>query len=238
MKKLLTPIRITEIGDVSNRLVELYKGSEPLQNDEFLKGVFAQLKEQGKAITEAVKKDKAVSHLEEADTKRDEAIRILSKLLKGYENIPLEDLKTHGEKLSAVFKKYGVKITEENYSSQSNLIDSLLLDFSEAEIQPSIEALSGVRQAIEGVRTSQEHFAKVRSQYEKEISQIKATATASSLRKPILELINKKLIPYLVAMELTQPERYLAFINQCIEIIGGMNETIKARSKSKTKAKS
>lgn len=233
MKNLHFNIRVTEIGDVANRLARLYKETSMLQEDTFLKTTFADLEAKGTAITEAIKKDQAVSQLEDADAQRDEAIRVLDKLLKGYESIPVATLKVHGEKLYTIFKKYGVKITTENYSSQSNLIDSLLKDFSATELQASITALSGVTEAIAKIRTEQENFATLRSQYEKATSESQAKANASSLRKPLLEVINKKVVPYLVAMSIADAEKYGAFANEVAKIISDMNEVVKARSKKK-----
>lgn len=233
MKPLNYQSRITEVGDVANRLVVLYNATDALQDDAFLKTTFQELETQGEAITQAVKRDKAVSQLEEADAQRDEAIRVLGKLLKAYEVIPVEGLKPHGEKLSAIFQKYGVKITTENYSSQSNLVDSLLKDLSADGVQASITALSGVGEAIAGIRTAQEHFGQVRRAYETAFAKQQSKATASSLRKPLLELINKKLIPYLVAMQLSDTEKYQKFVHEVEKIINDMNEVVKARGKKK-----
>lgn len=233
MKPLNYQSRITEVGDVANRLVDLYQATATLQDDAFLKATFTELETQGTAITEAVKRDKAVSQLEEADAQRDETIRVLGKLLKAYEVIPVESLKPHGERLSEIFQKYGVKITTENYSSQSNLVDSLLMDFSADEVQASITALSGVSEAIAGIRTAQENFGQVRRAYETAFAKQQSKSTASSLRKPLLELINKKLIPYLVAMHLSDTEKYQKFIHEVEKIIADMNEVVKARRKKK-----
>lgn len=82
MKPLNYQSRITEVGDVANRLAVLYKGTATLQDDAFLKNLLSEIQTQGDAITEAIKKDKAVSKLEDADAERDEAIRVLDKMLK------------------------------------------------------------------------------------------------------------------------------------------------------------
>ncbi|MFK8269150.1 DUF6261 family protein [Capnocytophaga cynodegmi] len=233
MKNLNFNVRITEAGDVAHRLVVLYKEATDLQNDEFLKTTFTELENQADAITEAVKRDKAVSKLKEADNKRDEAIRILDKLLKAYEVFPIENIKVHGVKVFSVFKKYGVKMIEENYSSKSNLTNSLLKDLSATEFQASISELLGVSEAIEEIRTTQEKFAKVRSQYEKEFAENLTKTAASKLRKPLLGVINKNLIPYLVAMTLANGEKYTTFTNKFSKIINDMNEVVKSRAKKK-----
>ena len=237
MNKLNTSVKVTELGDTALRLVKAFNAVVAVQNDAFLTKTFAEIEKQATVMTSAVKSDQALSKLEEADAKRDQAIRVLDKLLKGYENIPLENLKTHAKKLAEIFKKYGVKITGENYASQSTLINSLLGDFSATELKPSIEALAGVKEALAEIQTKQDAFAALRSDYEKAQVSQKEKSSATSLRKPLLELINKKVVPYLVAMSIAQPELFKNLTAEASEIITSTNEAIKARSKKEKKEK-
>lgn len=237
MNKLNTSVKVTELGDTALRLVKAFKAVVAVQNDAFLTKTFAEIEKQATVMTSAVKSDQALSKLEEADAQRDQAIRVLDKLLKGYENIPLENLKTHAKKLAEIFKKYGVKITGENYASQSTLINSLLGDFSATELKPSIEALAGVKEALAEIQTKQNAFAALRSDYEKAQVSQKEKSSATSLRKPLLELINKKVVPYLVAMSVAQPELFKNLTAEASEIVTSTNEAIKARSKKEKKEK-
>ena len=237
MNKLNTSVKVTELGDTALRLVKAFNAVVAVQNDAFLTKTFAEIEKQATVMTSAVKSDQALSKLEEADAKRDQAIRVLDKLLKGYENIPLENLKTHAKKLAEIFKKYGVKITGENYASQSTLINSLLGDFSATELKPSIEALAGVKEVLVEIQTKQDAFAALRSDYEKAQVSQKEKSSATSLRKPLLELINKKVVPYLVAMSIAQPELFKNLTAEASEIITSTNEAIKARSKKEKKEK-
>ena len=237
MNKLNTSVKVTELGDTALRLVKAFKVVVAVQNDAFLTKTFAEIEKQATVMTSAVKSDQVLSKLEEADAQRDQAIRVLDKLLKGYENIPLENLKTHAKKLAEIFKKYGVKITGENYASQSTLINSLLGDFSATELKPSIEALAGVKEALAEIQTKQNAFAALRSDYEKAQVSQKEKSSATSLRKPLLELINKKVVLYLVAMSVAQPELFKNLTAEASEIITSTNEAIKARSKKEKKEK-
>lgn len=235
MKPLNYQSRITELGDTALRLVELFKNTASLHFDAFLSKNFTEIEQLALALTAAVKRDQALSQLEEADVHRDNAIRVLDKLLKGYEYIPLAELREHAQKLLQVFRKYGVKITEENYTSQSNLIMSMLEDFSASSLKVSIEALQGVKEAIAQIKTTQDAFANVRKEYEGALANQKEKASASSIRKPLLELINKKMIPYLVAMEIAQPELFKEFVAKASEIINSTNDAVKARAKKEKK---
>ena len=231
MKKLLSQIRITEVGDTSHRLVSLYKSTATLKDEAFLKPLFVEMEEKANALTEAVRSEAVISQLENADAKRDGAIRVLDRLLKGYKTIPLDTLKAYGVQLSAVFKKYGVKMTVENYSSQSNLVDSLLKDLSASDLVEAVAGLPGVAEAIANIRTAQEEFTKIRANYDKELAQKGSKETATSLRKPLLELINNKLLTYLAAMKIANPTKYKVFSEDVAVIITSVNEAIKARGK-------
>lgn len=235
MKKLLTTARITEVGDTAHRLVSLYKSTATLKDEAFLKPLFVEMEEKANALTEAVKRDAVISQLENADAKRDGAIRVLDRLLKGYKTIPLDTLKAYGVQLSAVFKKYGMKMTVENYSSQSNLVDSLLQDLSDSDKAAAIAALPGIAEAIDNIKTAQEEFVKIRANYDKGLAQKGSKETATSLRKPLLELINNKLLTYLAAMKIANPTKYKVFSEDVAVIITSVNETIKARKKNKEK---
>lgn len=235
MKKLLTTARITEAGDTAHRLVSLYKSTPALKDEAFLKPLFVEMEEKTNALTEAVKRDAVISQLENADAKRDGAIRVLDRLLKGYKTIPLDTLKAYGVQLSAVFKKYGMKMTVENYSSQSNLIDSLLQDLSDSDKAAAIAALPGIAEAIDNIKTAQEEFVKIRANYDKGLAQKGSKETATSLRKPLLELINNKLLTYLSAMKIANPTKYKVFSEDVAVIITSVNEAIKARKKNKEK---
>ena len=235
MKKLLSQIRITEVGDTAHRLVSLYKSTPALKDEAFLKPLFVEMEEKGNALTIAVRSEAVISQLENADAKRDGAIRVLDRLLKGYKTIPLDTLKAYGVQLSAVFKKYGMKMTVENYSSQSNLIDSLLQDLSDSNKAAAIAALPGIAEAIDNIKTAQEEFVKIRANYDKGLAQKGSKETATSLRKPLLELINNKLLTYLAAMKIANPTKYKVFSEDVAVIITSVNEAIKARKKNKEK---
>ena len=122
-------------------------------------------------------------------------------------------------------------MTVENYSSQSNLIDSLLQDLSDSNKVVVIAALPGIAEAIDNIKTAQEEFVKIRANYDKGLAQKGSKETATSLRKPLLELINNKLLTYLAAMKIANPTKYKVFSEDVAVIITSVNEAIKARGK-------
>lgn len=234
LSKLNAQARISEVGDIARRLVALYDKKTTLHEDEFLKKCFEELEKHSDDLTEALGKDTTLSDLEKFDKERDEAVRVLGKLLIGYEKIPVTSLQNSGKKLASIFKRYGFKITKVNYSEKSQRIASLLSDLAAPELQSDIPAFTGLREAIQNVRVSQSSFANLRADYEHSISQQKAKSSASALRKPLLELLNKKIVSYLNTMEMVASEQYGSFVSEAQQIINSVNLLVKQRTNRNT----
>lgn len=232
-----TSARITEVGDVAERLAVLFKKQEKLHEDKFLVATMDEIATLGEKITLATRRDSVLSKLEELDLIRDNALRILGKLASAYEVIPVDNIRVHGEKLAAIFGKYGVKTTQASYSEESNLIGSLLKDLSAKSMEASIAKMPGVQQAIDMIGDAQAKFAEVRADYEHTQNVQAASANATSLRKPLVALINGKLLTYLDAMCVASAELYKPFADDCSKIIASINAAIKNRSKKEAKPK-
>lgn len=234
MKKLSFQARITEVDDVSNRILVLYKKEASMKKDTFLKEVFDELESISLQITEAIKRDVVLSNLEEVNKKRDNSVRILHKVLVGYLSMPIPEIKEKAEKVNSVFSKYGVKITRESYASKSSLIEALLSDLSVSELQETINELIGVKECIEQIRNEQISFTNYRLDYEKASAQQKKLQPASALRKSLLDIINGKLVTYLTAMKLSNTSEYGNFASMVSQTIDDTNTSIKKRTSTKT----
>ncbi len=229
MKKLSTKIRISELADVSARLVALFKGEKSLAEDVFLKPLFAQIEEKSVALSVAIKKESVISKLDELDGLRDDTIRDLRSALAGYASLRTAEIKESAEQLLAIFDRYGLKIVKENFSEESGHIESMLRDFSEAPAKALVEKLGGIKEILQELQERQSAFNTERVAYEKTLSVQGATASASVLKKPLLELLNAKLLSFLTAMK--EQENYRGFAAGVARFIDEMNETIARRGK-------
>ena len=99
MKKLITTVRVTEISDISVRLIKVYKEERLLQKEAFLKSLFEELEILSQQIIEAIKRDNLPSKQKEADQRRNELIRSFNTALIGYRSLPVTTLKESAEKL-------------------------------------------------------------------------------------------------------------------------------------------
>lgn len=230
MNKLKTAVRVTEIDGFSDTLVRVFKDDAAAQKDAFLKATMAELEALSAKITTAILQDKALSTLDEADSKRDDALRALGTGLAGYAALPIAAKKEAALPLKAVYDKYAkAGITRANYTSESSMIESLLEDLAASALAANIAALDGVSEAIAEVRATQDAFTKANDEYVAAKSD--KNASASSFKKPILSLVNEKIVPYLDAMTIAQNAECAAFARATEEEIKRINSVIVARGK-------
>lgn len=237
MPKINYNIRNTEIDALADSIVLQYgsffasgvSGSS-LGADEFLASLVAELERLSALMRGAIHKDAVRSRLGEADAVRDGAIRRLGAALSGYAALPIEEKAAAARALRAVFDKYAkANITSEGYGSESSLVESMLEDFSAPALSAQIGELEGVAGLIALVRAAQDSFAE--AEYAFVQAKAKQSACASSFKKPIVALINEKLVPYLDVMVLSGKEGFSDFARTVNAEIKRANERIARRAK-------
>lgn len=236
MNRLKYAIRNVELDSLSDAIVRAYKADTAAQADEFLKTSLSELETLSAKITTALFQDKVISTLEEADKARDEAVKTLGTVLSAYAVFPIAEKKELASPLKAVFDKYAeAGITRESYAGESSLVESMLEDFSAPSFAKNISALEGVTESINAIRSAQDNFTKANDEYVK--NQAHKKACASSFNRPIVSLINGRLVPYLNAMLIAENENCISFAQKVEAEIKRANDIISRRNKkSKTEA--
>ena len=230
MKKLIHTARTTEVDDTSDRLILLFNNETALKDDTFLIPLFGEINTLSAQITESIRRDRTLSELDDADALRDDALRAVPGVLTGYIAMPLPLYSQPATRLYEVFRKYGLSIIGQNYAVESSLIESLLTDFSAADLQADIAALPGLTETIASLRTAQTNFTVKRVAYESAIAAEGSAAVASELKKSLITLINNRLVPYLSTMKMVDPTRYGHFADTAAQIIADTNGAILVRS--------
>ena len=224
-------IRTTELDALSDAMEREYKaacagGSTAVAKDAVLKGLFKQLIDLSARNTTAIKQDAVVSTLDEADSARDSVTRDLFTLTNGYTASPFAEVKAAANDVCATLDKYGRGMTGKGYAEQTALTESLLEDLGKAT--EKIAALSGVAELVAQLREAQDGFAAAHDAY------IKAKAgkgeSATSLKKPIVSLINDSIVPYLNIV--AAMEGYADFIAGVAGNIKRTNDTVTRRAAS------
>lgn len=233
MKKLDARARTTEVDDTSDRLLILFSKQSTLAEETFLKPLFGKIRTASDQITEAIKRDRTVSDLDDADSAVEEVFRALGAVINGYYAMPLEKYSTAAQVLHIIKSKYTSEILKLSYANQSANIESMLMDLSAPELKASIDALPGVSETIAKLRAAQTDFTAKRIAYEKAVTANTATPSASRLKKPLLHLINAQLVPYLSTMQMVNADTYKSFADAVAQTIESTNAAIRRRNKKK-----
>ena len=225
-------VRTTELDALSDAMEREYKvacagGETAVAKDGVLAGLFEQLIDLSARNTTAIKQDAVVSTLDDADSARDSVTRDLFTLTNGYTASPFAEVKAAANDVCATLDKYGRGMTSKGYAEQTALTESLLEDLGKAT--EKIAALSGVAELVASLREAQDGFAVAHDAY------VRAKAgkgeSATSLKKPIVSLINDSIVSYLNIV--AAMDGYADFVAAIAGNIKRTNDTVARRAAGK-----
>lgn len=228
--KLSNQSRITEVNTVSDNILTAYEKGKWDDNPHMIR-IFTELETESDHLTTAINRSKAESNLDKKDLVRDEKIKNLNYILIGATHHPEIAVKKAGENLNAIFSKYGLKMTQTSYATESSLIDSLLEDFTATTIQADIAAVSGCTAIIAELKTAQNDFKSAHFAWEEKKAQEGLIKCATDIKKDVLACINEKIVLYLNAMTQVDHDLYGELAQTVAQIINDNNEFVKKRSK-------
>ena len=224
-------VRTTELDALSDAMEREYRlacgdGQTAVGKDAVLKAQFAQLADLSARNTTASKQDAVVSTLDEADSARDVATRDLFTLAGGYTASPFAEVRAAAVGVCAVLDKYGRGMTGKNYADQTALTESLLEDLGAEKVVTQIKSLAGVAELVAQLCGAQDGFAAAHDGY------VRAKAgkgeSASSLKKPIVALINDNIVPYLNIV--AAMDGYADFVAAVAGNVKSTNDTVARRT--------
>lgn len=234
MNKVKASAKVKEIDWLSDTIVRIYKADENAQSDTVLKEMIDELESLSVKINVATQQKKAVSNLEKADSARSKALKDVGTVLSGYSVLRIEDKKAAAEHLKAIHKEYVRQgFFKSSYRAKTSVIDDLLAAFAEEDAVASIEKLEGVATIISEVKDSQDGFITANDEYVKALTLKEKSAT--SFKKPIIRLINTKLVPYLNAISLSNHPHLKNIVDSVDKEISRLNTVLLSRKSSAKK---
>lgn len=228
--KLSSQSRATEVNTASDNILTAYEKGTWDEVPHMLT-IFTELKTRNIGLTSAINRSRTKSNLDKMDLLRDEKVKNLNYVLIGSIHHPEMVVNTAGKRLYTRFSKYGLKITQTSYATESSLIDSLLEDLSESEVQPDIAAISGCSTIIAELQTAQNNFKASHFAWEEQKAIEGLTKCATEIKKDVIAIINKQIVLYLNAMYQVDQDLYGELAQTVAQIINDNNETVKKRSK-------
>ncbi len=194
--KVKSTVRIADLTGVSNRIVEFLKSKDLTAYPEF-EVIVPNLTELVNALTEAMDRDKIESELADLDVLRDEAVRKLNAIIKGFVNISIEEVQIPAKYIKSIFDKYGVKVVNYRYDAESGKITSLLKDLESTEAKAHIAELPYIDNAMTELKQAQANFETKKIEYDEAMELRKGTfQSASEIKPELLDAINNQLVDF------------------------------------------
>ncbi len=232
MPKINVNVRVAVADTLSDTLVRIYQDAVAenpdgaLAKDANLAAIMGELASLSADLTRAIKQERVSLSLDEADSARDKLLSRFFALLAGYGAIPNAQKQEAAEKLLAVSAKYK-GIASESFARESALLESMLEDFAADDLKAPIALLEGVSDLLASLREAQDRFNK-ESDNATDVHTGKGDS-ASAMKKPLLAVINEKVIPYVSALRAV--EAYKAFAAKCEFEVGKANGSVGRKKK-------
>jgi len=228
LNKLKPFCRNAEVDTVSGRIIIEFEKYD-FSSDLYLTGVFAALRPKSLELTTAVKRLKAESNLELKDEARDTKVRAIFYFVHGNLYHPDEAVQTAAQTVNRVLENFGINVVLENYAIESSHVESMLINFADAEIQTAIAALPGLNRLINDLRAAQTDFEQSYVLFGDIKAEEGTLANATRIKKEVLSIINDDIVVHLRAMAKVDAAKYGAFARGVAEIIDAMNVIVKQR---------
>jgi hypothetical protein len=228
IQKISHQSRTTEVDDAATLINGAYENAG-LGANSFLASVFATLVTLLGQLRDAINRMKAESILDEKDGVRDNILRSLYYMILGYFHNPDATIQSAAAELMTIFDNYGLSITEESYSTESSLVNSLLADFSAPGPLAAIPLLPGCAVQIAALQAAQDDFEATRIVYDQQRGGESTEANATTLKKDVVKVINEQLVIHLRSKILEDEATYGDFVRTVGQIIADNNEVVKRR---------
>ncbi|MCK3684977.1 DUF6261 family protein [Maribellus sp. YY47] len=232
IQPLIANSRTTEVDGVATQVIRGYD-TNPLNFDPNMEYIIGELKPASVLLSGAIRRMKEKSEAKAYDENRDDKIDALYYLLLGFSHHPDQAIRTAALYLLDIFNNYGLEMKVESLTRESSLINSLLADLGKPKAVSNIALLPQCDTYVAALQTAQTDFEANRLSYEEAQGEEGTLENASLLKTQVVELVNKKLVPYLNVMEQINNAAYGTYARTVAEIIAANNEVVKKR-KNKT----
>lgn len=222
--------RNTEADGTTIQVNKAYDGTT-LNTNPDMELIMNPIKAKSALMGMAIGRLKEKSDQKSNDEVRDTDLDGLFYFLLGASHSPKTKIKEAALYLLELFEQYGLKIKEESYTRESSLINSLLNDYKSEKALAAIADVPQCADYIAALQTSQTTFENGRLSFETARGEEGTLENASAIKKELMELINKQLVPYINVMVQLHPDSYGSFARTLAEIIESNNTVVQKRGK-------
>lgn len=206
MKRIHSNAIINEIAEICNGIIELSK-KHPISEDAYFALTFAKLSEKSDELIGKINAGWLKSELKEKDELRDLDIRAIFTEVKAKCMRRPSASQEKALKVMEVLDRYGMQITDDNYTNESANNRAMLSDLSAPEMAKYIRSISDLNQLIANAEQSQANFDDSASKLIEDKNERENTKSATIVARELRDIFNDELATYLSAMTQANPEK-------------------------------
>ncbi|MBR8534085.1 hypothetical protein KDU71_00805 [Carboxylicivirga sediminis] len=230
MKKISPSTRVTETDSLARNILDVYTKDSNLATMPYLSKIMANLQPVSQQLTEAIKRLKTKSILEDKDAARDQAFRSFYYLVLGATHHPDAAIRQAAKSIMTVLENYGLEMTHDNYATQSSKTTSLTEDLKDAALQAAIQQLSGAEASYLALEQAQTNFSESFINYQEDKADEKNYANATLLKKEVIKIINGQLTEHLELLGKIDETAISSFAQTVEQLIATNNEQVGKRT--------
>ena len=228
MKKLTVKLTIDETAIVGERTIKI-NNENPITEDAYFTVTFEKLSEKTKELTDKINDGRIASELKEKDDARDLDIRAI------FYEVEAKCMRRESEdrakamRVMEVLDRYGIRITDANYGTESSRINAMLSDLKAPELAEDRKAVPELDTLIPNLEESQDAFETSTMTQMKNKAEREKEKPASVIAEELRDIINDELLGYINAMALSQPDKYKPFAEMLNKLIEDTNKRVRDR---------
>lgn len=230
MKKISPSTRVTEADSLARNILDVYTRDSELATLPYLSKIIANLLPVSTQLTDAIKRLKTKSILEDKDVARDQAYRSFYYLVLGATHHPDDAIRQAAIAIMTVLDNYGLELINDSYATQSSKTTSLIDDLKDATMQAAIQQLSGTAASYTALEQAQANFSESFIDYQEEKADEKNYANATMLKQQVIKIINGQLTEHLDLLGNIGETAINSFAQTVEQLIATNNEQVGKRT--------
>ena len=206
MQSLFHNVKVAEVADLASNLIKHFNETG-IPEDAFLENAITDLDGLSKRIIGALKRAKSITSLESYAQRRGKSLSAIRSIMRAGKNLTDGTIAMSLAVLKTVFDEYLPAIAQSGYSGQTAFITSMLDQLAVAGMSHHVDAVPGMRLAVNDLAKAQNDFVEKRREYQR-MSLREEEENATELSDRIRDLINGSLIVHLEDRRKVQPDEY------------------------------
>lgn len=227
MNTILTNVKQGRLNSTVEMIINKASAYDFSSDPVFTVNIFPPVKVAHTELNNAINRLKSKSFQKENDSLVDDAWTSLVLVSRGLLTCHIPEVVTNVRVISPIIEKNGLDVTRLAYSEQASAISAAIADFEKPEVATAIAAVPIMASIIEKVKEYNEAFLAGMMDFADNIEGQTEKENASDIKWTLLELVNKKLIPYLDIMSEVNPELYEGYYTAVKGIVRQANTSIR-----------